>query len=133
MIPTKAKTSGLRQYNAKKPHKWGYINYVLSGTSGFSYDFDIFTGQHKADVPHDCPNLGATGNVVTRLLATVAQNLNHKLFIDNFYTSLPLLAHLHGVGILPLGTILLNRAKDINLPRKKALLKCERALKNQQK
>lgn len=39
MIPTKARTSGIRQYNAKKPHKWGYLNYVLSGSGGFSYDF----------------------------------------------------------------------------------------------
>ncbi|KAF9806454.1 hypothetical protein SFRURICE_001249, partial [Spodoptera frugiperda] len=39
---------------------------------------------------------------------------------------LPLMAHLHGIGILPLGTIQLNRAKDIDLPSKKELLKYER-------
>lgn len=36
------------------------------------------------------------------------------------------MAHLHGIGILPLGTIQLNRAKDIDLPSKKELLKYER-------
>lgn len=87
-------------------------NYVLSGVSGFSYDFDIFTGQHRTDVPDNCPDNYhenkmriQTGNIVTRLLDTVARNVNHKWFIDNFYTSLPLMAILHGIGILPLGTI----------------------------
>ncbi|VVC92436.1 unnamed protein product [Leptidea sinapis] len=39
----------------------------------------------------------------------ITRNVNHKLFIDNFYTSL-----LHGIGILPLGTIQISRAKGIN-------------------
>lgn len=121
MIPTKSKTSGMRQYNSKKPHKWGYLNYVLSGASGFSYDFDIFTGKRTSDLPENCPDLGASGNVVTRLVDTVPKNLNYKLFIDNWYTSLPLMAHLHSNGILPLGTIQLNRAKDINLSPKELL------------
>lgn len=126
MIPTKAKTSGMRQYNSKKPHKWGYLNYVLSGASGFSYDFDIFTGKHRTDLPENCPDLGASGNVVIRLVDTVPKNLNYKLFIDNWYTSLPLMAYLHTNGIPPLGTIQLNRAKDIDLPSTKELLKNSR-------
>ena len=46
IIPFKGR-SCLKQYNPKKPHKWGYKAFVLSGVSGFSYDFEIFTG--KAD------------------------------------------------------------------------------------
>ncbi|CAH1982931.1 unnamed protein product [Acanthoscelides obtectus] len=40
IIPTKARSS-LKQYNPKKPHKWGYKVFVLSG---FSYDFDFYCG-----------------------------------------------------------------------------------------
>jgi hypothetical protein len=40
IILTKSKSS-IKQYNAKKTHKWGYKAFVLSGISGFSYDFDI--------------------------------------------------------------------------------------------
>lgn len=69
-------------------------------------------------MPDNCPDLKATGNIVTRLPDTVARNVNHKLFIDNFYTSLPLMAFLHGIGILPLGTIQLSSAKDINVNKK---------------
>lgn len=117
MIPTKAKTSGIRQYNAKKPHKWGYLNYVLSGVSGFSYDFELYAGKYP-DPPENCPNLGVPGNVVQRLLETVPHNLNHKVFVDNWYTSLQLMAILHKKGIMPLGTIQLRRAPNINITKK---------------
>lgn len=93
----------------KKLHKWGYLNYVLSVTSGFSYDFDLFTGKHRTDLPENCP--AATGNMVTRLIDTVPKHSNHKLFIDNWYTSLPLMAFLYKNGVLPLETVQLNRAK----------------------
>lgn len=43
IIPTKARSS-LKQYNPKKPHKWGYKVFVLSGVSGFSYNFDFYSG-----------------------------------------------------------------------------------------
>ncbi|CAK1602064.1 unnamed protein product [Parnassius mnemosyne] len=124
MIPTKARTSGMRRYNAKKPHKWGYLNYVLSGASGFSYDFEVDTGKHP-DPPENCPDLGIPGNIVQRLLNTVPQNLNYKIFVDNWYTSLPLMANLHKKGLLPLGTIQLNRAPNINI-EKKTIMKEER-------
>lgn len=117
MIPTKARTSGIRQYNAKKPHKWGYLNYVLSGVSGFSYDFELFGGKYP-DPPGNCPDLGVPGNVVQRLLVTVSDNLNYKIFVDNWYTSLQLMANLHKRGILPLGTIQLRRAPNINISKK---------------
>lgn len=124
MIPTKARTSGIRQYNPKKPHKWGYLNYVLSGASGFSYDFEIFAGKHPGP-PENCPDLGVPGNIVQRLLISVPNNLNYKIFVDNWYTSLSLMATLHQKGIQPLGTIQLNRAKDLNV-QKKDLMKKDR-------
>ena len=40
IIPFKDKSS-LKKYNPKKPHKWGYKVFVLSGVSGFSYKFEI--------------------------------------------------------------------------------------------
>lgn len=53
IIPTKSRTS-LKQYNPKKPHKWDYKVFVLSGKSGFCYDFDIFVGAQSNVVPESC-------------------------------------------------------------------------------
>ncbi|XP_071051398.1 piggyBac transposable element-derived protein 3-like [Onthophagus taurus] len=61
IIPTKAR-SHLKQYNPKKPHKWGYKVFVLSGVSGFSYDFDIYAG--ATELPPNQPDLGMSSNVV---------------------------------------------------------------------
>ena len=63
IIPLKGKSS-LKQYNPKKPHKWGCKVFVLSGVSGFSYYFEIFIG--KSDnlcAPHE-PDMGASSNDV---------------------------------------------------------------------
>ena len=49
IIPTKTKTSKIRQYNPKKPRKWGFTNLVRAGASGIMYDFFIYCG--KADEP----------------------------------------------------------------------------------
>ena len=35
----------LKQYLPKKPHKWGYKVYALSGISGFAYDVELYSGK----------------------------------------------------------------------------------------
>ncbi|KAJ8970543.1 hypothetical protein NQ314_001183 [Rhamnusium bicolor] len=85
IIPTKARSS-LKQYNPKKPHKWGYKVFILSGISGFSYDFDFYVG--IIDPEPDYPDLGASSNVVVKLAKTIPQYLNHKLFFDNWFSSI---------------------------------------------
>ena len=42
IIPAKTKYSGIRQYNPKKPTKWGFKNFVRAGKSGMIYDFFIY-------------------------------------------------------------------------------------------
>lgn len=103
--------SYLRQYIPSKPHKYGYKLYVLCGVSGYAYNFEIYTGQEEAMLP-DEPLLGATGNVVIRLTRSIPRSLGHKLFFDNYYTSVPLLVHLEKEGIHTSGTIRFNRLPD---------------------
>lgn len=71
-----------------KPHKWGYKLLVLSGVSGFSYNFEIFTGQENIDEfrPSCEPDLGAAAIVVVRLSRVVPKNQNYKIYFDNYYT-----------------------------------------------
>ena len=43
IIPAKTKYSGIRQYNPKKPVKWGFKNFVRSGSSYLiMYDFCVY-------------------------------------------------------------------------------------------
>ncbi|XP_049304617.1 piggyBac transposable element-derived protein 1-like [Bactrocera dorsalis] len=75
IIPTKCRHH-LKQYIPVKPHKWGFKNFVLSGVTGFSYDFDVFAGAQSDKHPEGLPNLGISGNVVTRLAVTVPRYQN---------------------------------------------------------
>ena len=46
IIAAKTKISrGVRQYNPKKPHKWGFKNLVRAGQSGIIYDFFLYGGK----------------------------------------------------------------------------------------
>ena len=47
IIPAKTSHSGIRQYNPKKPVKWGFKNFVRSGSSGIMYDFFLYSGSSE--------------------------------------------------------------------------------------
>ncbi|KAJ8950842.1 hypothetical protein NQ314_007774, partial [Rhamnusium bicolor] len=64
IIPTKARSS-LKQYNPKKLHKWGYIAFVLSGVSGFSYDYEIYAGSESNVILDGNPDLGVSCSTCT--------------------------------------------------------------------
>ncbi|KAF2881259.1 hypothetical protein ILUMI_24917, partial [Ignelater luminosus] len=71
---TKAR-SYLKLYMLAKLHKWGYKFFVLSGVSGYVYNFEVYTGQGN-DSERKGENetyLGARTNVVNRLLRNVPQ------------------------------------------------------------
>jgi len=104
-----------------KPHKWGYKLFVLSGLSGLSYQFEIFTGQENNDEfnPSYEPNLGAAANVVVRLSRVVRKNQNYNIYFDNYYTTILLLVYLKRRGILSLGTVRRNRLVMFYYPKKK--------------
>lgn len=107
----------LKQYLPNKPHKWGYKLWVLSGVSGFAYDIEIFSGQENDDRQPGEDDLGASSNVVVRLSRNVPKYVNHKLYFDNYFTSVPLLVYLKTNGIYSLGTVRRNRIPDCKLPK----------------
>ncbi|KAJ8938649.1 hypothetical protein NQ314_011388 [Rhamnusium bicolor] len=75
--------------------------------SGYAYSIELYTGQENEEKkrPVSEPNLGATANVVVRLARLIPQNMNHRLYFDNYYTSIPLLVYLSKQGIYSLGTV----------------------------
>lgn len=120
IIPFKGRIS-LKTYNPKKPHKWGYKMWVLSGVSGISYNFELFGDKDATQVIQGEPNLGAASNVIVRLCRDIVPNVNHKIYYDNYFSSLPLIAYLAGKGIQSVCTIRQNRLKNFNSKTEKQM------------
>ena len=60
-----------------------------------------------------------TPNVVARLKRKIPQNVNHKLYFDNYYTSVALMVYLAKQGIQALGTMQRNRIPNNKMPSEK--------------
>ena len=117
IIPAKTSFSGIRQYNPKKPVKWGFKNFVRSGASGMMYDFFLYSGSINK-------NEKCTGSyVVKKLIETLPKHQNFKLFFDNWFCSLPLCISLKDMGFLVTATIRNGRMKKCPLPTEKEFKK----------
>ncbi|CAI6355121.1 unnamed protein product [Macrosiphum euphorbiae] len=116
----------MKQYLPLKPHKWGYKLFVLCGVKGYAYNFEIYTGNENNSLERQQmlePDLGATGNVVVRLSRVIPRNEHHKLYFDNYYTSIPVMVYLEKLGKHTVGTFRRNRFPDIALMPEKEMLK----------
>lgn len=108
IVPYKG-MSALKQYNPKKPNKWGYKIFVLCDNNGITHDFEIYTGK-ILPVPGK-EDIGASGNIVLHLASSIPKHKNHLLFFDNWFTSLNLMTSLYKDGIASLGTVRKDRIK----------------------
>ena len=118
IIPAKTRFSGIRQYNPKKPVKWGFKNFVRSGASGIMYDFFLYTGSTTSKT-EKCNG----SYVVNRLIECLPKHDNFKLFFDNWFCSLDLCRNLRSMGILTIATIRADRMHGCLLPTEKELKK----------
>jgi len=73
-----------RQYLPGKRHKYGVKLYMLSKPSGYTSNFLVYCG--KSDV---VSGMSVTESVVMKLMES-RLDLGHELYIDNYYTSVPL-------------------------------------------
>jgi Transposase IS4 len=121
IVPTKTRW-GIRQYNPKKPHKWGIKVWARCGVSGFVYDFSVYIGAEKNNEVAN--ELGVSAAVVANLCKSLPENVGHKIYCDNYFTSPNLFIYLRTRGIFCLGTVRSNRLKGGD-----KLLKSEKDLK----
>ena len=129
IIPSKTKFSSIRQYNQKKSKKWGFKNLVRAGSSGFMYDFYIYqgkSGKESSDEENDYQHLQKSAQVVAKLCQTLPEFSNHKLFSDNWFSTIDLIFYLKEKGILAVGTIRANRLGDCSIMANKDLAKQDR-------
>ena len=58
IIPARTKSSGIRQYNPKKPNKWGFKMFVRAGQPSFIYEFSLYSGINGANKANcSCENV----------------------------------------------------------------------------
>ena len=107
IISCKTKRSKTRQYNPKKPKKWGFKNLVCAGSSGMMYDFDIFCG--KDNIDPEFQGLQKCSAVVAKLTKHLHSQPWHKLYFDNWFTALELFHYLMSKKICAVGTFRANR------------------------
>ncbi|XP_029348686.1 piggyBac transposable element-derived protein 3-like [Acyrthosiphon pisum] len=124
LCATKAR-SYLKQYLPLKPHKWGYKFFVLCSSKGYAYNFELYTGQENFEKfrLNTEPDLMASANVVVRLSRIIPEKKNHRLYFDNYYTTIPLVQYMAKKGILTLGTVRRNRIPNCKFPSEKIMLK----------
>lgn len=119
IIPAKTKKSGgVRQYNPKKPHKWGFKNLVRAGESGIIYDFFLYGGKHSTG-----GNSCSAETIVLKLAEGIPKHKGYRLFFDNWFSTLHLMLKLKSSGIFTTATFRTNRLKGCPLASDKELKK----------
>ncbi|XP_045127477.1 piggyBac transposable element-derived protein 4-like [Portunus trituberculatus] len=106
MIKFKGRSS-MKQYQPNKPIKRGYKVWMMADKSGYCLKFDIYTGKVENKVTKD---LGA--KVVTSLVEDL-EGKEHKVYFDNYFTSVDLMKKLKEKGVNACGTVKPSRR---NLP-----------------
>lgn len=106
MIKFKGRTS-LKQYNPMKPIKRGYKLWCIADMDGYIYNFEVYTGKNKSNLQTKS-DLGLGGDVVMRMIKSF-EGRNHRIYFDNFFSSVELLEVLKGKGIQAAATIRSNR------------------------
>ena len=96
MVKSKARTHFV-QYMKNKPVKWGFKYWVIADASGYTVDFDLYTGK-SAD--------SERGRLACNVVLKLAQPFcfqGYEIFVDNFYTSPTLFVELLSLGITATG------------------------------
>ena len=118
MISFKGRSS-IKQYMPKKPTKRGIKVWMRSDSlNGYVSQFSIYTGKEG-----NTTEVGLGGNVVRKLTRSVTGR-NHCVFMDNFFTSVPLFLQLLDDDIYACGTLRKDRKylpEDLKQVSKKGL------------
>ena len=86
----------------------GIKNWVMCGKSGRVLDLEIYQGVGTG-IPQEYKILCLDAAIVLRLSATILQDKNHKLCLDNYFTGIPLIRELKKRSLLFIGALRSNR------------------------
>jgi len=101
-----------RQYIPSKRARFGIKFFSLCDNTGYLYNTEVYVG--KTNVAKELTDqekaIGKTGQIVMRLMAPILDK-GHRLFVDNWYTSVPLFRLLRDRSTPACGTVRKNRAQ----------------------
>ncbi|XP_068129742.1 piggyBac transposable element-derived protein 4-like [Hyperolius riggenbachi] len=100
----------MKQYIPSKRARYGVKLYKLceSGT-GYTYSFRVYEGKDSSLEPAGCPpDMGTSGKIVVDLVNPLLHKGYH-LYVDNFYSGVPLFKFLYTAQTMACGTVRLNR------------------------
>lgn len=103
IIPFKGR-SRAKQYIQSKPQKWGFKVWVSASSDGYVWRFEMYQGK----VSQVRSEFGPIGDTVISLVRGL-DKMNHKVILDNLFTTYRLVKHLLSQEIYVLGTIRSNR------------------------
>ncbi|XP_071052955.1 piggyBac transposable element-derived protein 3-like [Onthophagus taurus] len=121
MIPYYGK-HGAKQHIHGKPIRFGYKTFSICTRLGYLIHGELYQG---ASTGNTHPAFGVGGSVVLDLLSRLPP-ANYSLYMDNFFTSLPLLNELKKLGHDATETIQESRVEKAPLQDKKEMKKMKR-------
>lgn len=102
MIPFRGRLS-FRQYIPSKSHKYGIKVYKLCTGNGYTWNMTVYVGRDSVDGEYS-----ASENVVMKLTKDLL-NAGRTLYMDNYYTGIPLVYRLLDNSTHSVGTLRANR------------------------
>lgn len=115
--------SSLKQYNPMKPIKRGYKLWSMADMDGYLYKFEIYQGKNNRQIDATMPKYFGLGDKVIYQMTKSLHGKFHEVYVDNFFTSVPLMEYLLSHQVLCCGTL---RANKKYLPKN---LSCDKDLK----
>ena len=105
-----------------KPIKFGYKMWVLASYQGYLFKLQVYVGEETSN--EDKTPLGT--RVVLYLIECVENSRKHKVYVENFFNSLPLLEEIQKRKFCLTGTVRENRLQNRPLQHRAALVKKKR-------
>ncbi|CAK1601053.1 unnamed protein product [Parnassius mnemosyne] len=116
-----------KQHIHGKPIRFGYKVWAICTRLGYLIYGEPYQG---ASTGNTHPSFGVGGSVVLDLISKLPAG-NYSFYMDNFFTSIPLLAEIKSLGHDATGTIRGNRVENAPLKDSKDMKKMKRGSYNQ--
>ena len=128
MIPFTGKCH-MKQFVRGKPNPEGLKNFVCATPKGLILDFEIYQGKHTF-LDNEVTHLGVGPSAVVKLGATLLEGTH--IYVDRYFTTLPLIEYMLNKNILLTGTIMKSRVpKSVNLTSDKTMARLGRGSSEQ--